>query len=1074
MANTVSILTYTNTFGDWVNKTNALANEVTDIGKNNWHKDTGTLFLDSPITGLQVANNAIIAGQLQVQGTGSSVYIQKNLTVDDGQVYFSNTTLGLTNAGNAIIGKVLTVNGSNTGLNVANNVLIGGTTIINGSGTGLTVANNVVIGEYSTANNTTTTNQTDSGTLIVSTNASIGNDLSIVNNTLTRILQANTSVNTATLGVTGTGRLNIVQANTSVNTITLGVTGTGRLNIVQANTSVNTITLGVTGDSFMNVIQANTSVNTATMNTVSLNVTGPSFCNTLTAFGTIALLDNVTIGNDLTVSGDFIVNGNSILDTDTLTLKALAPLVVDNAGSIAQFVINRGEATNPVNANAEIRWSENNKYWDLRAVSSPLNYYRILTNQHLSDSISTANSTIVATAQAVKSLNDNLQSNVSFLQGQITSNNIFTNASYQRANTSVNSFIGTTGSITPSAGVVTFASGNGITTTGSGSTITINTAQDIRTSAGPTFNNLILTNALPLAYGGTGSTSAAGALTTILPSGTTAGYVLTTGGPGSFYWAASSGGGGGATPGTSINSTRLSYTAAAAQVLFTTPTYKIGANQLRVYINGVRQYNSDYTETSATSVTLTAGCTANDVVLIEVDAYYVNPLYANNTAFTVNSGISPTANTIQLAIDGLVTVAAPKASPSLTGIPTSTTSAVSVSGNTQIATTAFVYNALANTSSTYAHNITGSAGSVRTLTISSPLIGTSYNGSSAVSIGITAASSGVNGYLTGTDWNTFNGKQASGNYATGGGTATGTNTGDQTLPTTLPASDVYAWAKQSSKPSYSSTEISGFAYGEIAEIGRYIDFHGTSGNTNDFDVRFDCGASGVAGQGTLSVTAGNVAFNSNITSPGFNGTSTSNFKGNQTASTLQVATGNLGAFMVESQNSASAAFISFHKPGNHASYFGLDEDNNFAVGGWSDGAGLGKMKVGSLGVGTAASGTSGEIRTTNNITAYYTSDERLKENISPITNALEKVNQINGVNFDWTEEEITARGGIDGYFVRKNDVGVIAQEIEQVLPEAVATRDNGYKAVRYELIVPLLIEAIKDLSKEIDILKGNK
>ena len=124
------------------------------------------------------------------------------------------------------------------------------------------------------------------------------------------------------------------------------------------------------------------------------------------------------------------------------------------------------------------------------------------------------------------------------------------------------------------------------------------------------------------------------------------------------------------------------------------------------------------------------------------------------------------------------------------------------------------------------------------------------------------------------------------------------------------------------------------------------------------------------------------------------------------------------------------------------------------------------LQVNSIGVGTAAAATAGDIRATANITAYYTSDERLKENISPITNALEKVNQINGVNFDWTEEEITARGGIDGYFVRKNDVGVIAQEIEQVLPEAVATRDNGYKAVRYELIVPLLIESIKELSEQ--------
>ena len=53
-----------------------------------------------------------------------------------------------------------------------------------------------------------------------------------------------------------------------------------------------------------------------------------------------------------------------------------------------------------------------------------------------------------------------------------------------------------------------------------------------------------------------------------------------------------------------------------------------------------------------------------------------------------------------------------------------------------------------------------------------------------------------------------------------------------------------------------------------------------------------------------------------------------------------------------------------------------------------------------------------------------------------------------------------------------NDVGVLAQEIEKVLPEVVATRDNGYKAVKYEKIVPLLIEAIKEQQKQIDELKS--
>jgi hypothetical protein len=70
-----------------------------------------------------------------------------------------------------------------------------------------------------------------------------------------------------------------------------------------------------------------------------------------------------------------------------------------------------------------------------------------------------------------------------------------------------------------------------------------------------------------------------------------------------------------------------------------------------------------------------------------------------------------------------------------------------------------------------------------------------------------------------------------------------------------------------------------------------------------------------------------------------------------------------------------------------------------------------------------------------------------------------------------TEDYIQGRGGEDGYFVRKHDIGVIAQEIESILPEIVANRDDGFKAVKYEKIVPLLIEAIKELHKEIEILK---
>jgi hypothetical protein len=84
------------------------------------------------------------------------------------------------------------------------------------------------------------------------------------------------------------------------------------------------------------------------------------------------------------------------------------------------------------------------------------------------------------------------------------------------------------------------------------------------------------------------------------------------------------------------------------------------------------------------------------------------------------------------------------------------------------------------------------------------------------------------------------------------------------------------------------------------------------------------------------------------------------------------------------------------------------------------------------------------------------------------------VDLIRGVRFDWTDEYIANHGGEDGFFVRKHDVGVIAQEIEAVLPEVVVDREDGYKAVNYEKIVPLLIAAIKELKAEIEAVKGNR
>ena len=142
------------------------------------------------------------------------------------------------------------------------------------------------------------------------------------------------------------------------------------------------------------------------------------------------------------------------------------------------------------------------------------------------------------------------------------------------------------------------------------------------------------------------------------------------------------------------------------------------------------------------------------------------------------------------------------------------------------------------------------------------------------------------------------------------------------------------------------------------------------------------------------------------------------------------------------------------------------------------------VQFGSLGIGTASSGTAGEIRATNAITSYY-SDERLKTNIQLIPNALEKVVSLRGVTYNANELAESF-----GYTNKEQQVGVLAGDVEKVLPEAVkpapfdliridenteiSSSGENYKTVQYEKLVPLLIEAIKELNEEIKILKGIK
>lgn len=122
------------------------------------------------------------------------------------------------------------------------------------------------------------------------------------------------------------------------------------------------------------------------------------------------------------------------------------------------------------------------------------------------------------------------------------------------------------------------------------------------------------------------------------------------------------------------------------------------------------------------------------------------------------------------------------------------------------------------------------------------------------------------------------------------------------------------------------------------------------------------------------------------------------------------------------------------------------------------------VTFGSLNVGAATGATTGQIRASDNITAYASSDAKFKENIRPIPNALATVLAIGGDLFDWTDEYIAAHGGEDGYFVRKADFGVIAQKVQAVFPQGVRTREDGSLAVDYEKLSALAFAAIGDLS----------
>jgi len=283
---------------------------------------------------------------------------------------------------------------------------------------------------------------------------------------------------------------------------------------------------------------------------------------------------------------------------------------------------------------------------------------------------------------------------------------------------------------------------------------------------------------------------------------------------------------------------------------------------------------------------------------------------------------------------------------------------------------------------------TPTTGTVTSVTGTAPVVS---SGGNTPAISMAAATTSVNGYLTSTDWNTFNGKQAA--------LVSGTNIKTVNSTSLLGSGDVSVGV--TSVTGTAPVVSSGGATPAISMAAANTTTSGylTSTDWNTFNGKLSTAVtSAVAGTGvSVSAATGAVTFS-------------------------------IGQAVATSSNT----------------------------------------QFNSLGVGTAASGTAGEIRATNNVTAYY-SDERLKTKIGNIENALDKVKQIETMVYHANETAV----GL-GYDASIIEVGVTAQSVQKVQPQVVAPApiDDKYLTVRYERLVPLLIEAIKELEAQVAELKA--
>jgi hypothetical protein len=411
---------------------------------------------------------------------------------------------------------------------------------------------------------------------------------------------------------------------------------------------------------------------------------------------------------------------------------------------------------------------------------------------------------------------------------------------------------------------------------------------------------------------------------------------------------------------------------------------------------------------------------------------------------------------------------------------------------TSVANTAIAINGSAVTGA-----ISGQAGSVaNALTLGTYLTGTSYNGGTAVTATVDATSANTASKVVARD--------ASGDFAAGTITATlsgnATNvsgtvafanggTGETTRQAAMDALAGAVTSGQYLRGNGSDVVMSTIQAGDVPTLNQNTTGNATTATTATNLAGGSAGtvpyqsaagttamlAAGSSGQvlqsngaAAPSWVAPTVANNGTLTmavsGTGLSGsaTFTANQSGNSTFTVTSNATNaNTGSTIVarDASGNFSAGTITATLSGNATNISAYTVNQSVGT--------ANNVQHNSLGIGTAASGTAGEIRATNNVIAFY-SDDRLKTRLGNIEDALAKVKTLD--TFYYEANELAQSMGYEPI----RDVAVSAQQVQAIMPETVAPApiDDKYLTVRYERLVPLLIAAIKELEAKVAALEA--